>query len=336
MKCPNCEVENDENAMYCYYCGRVLPSVVWNINADSKEENKKNKSNLILKIMLGVLGGLLAASLAFLAVMVLKDTKKETSDPTDLKERADSRYEAEDYMSAAVIYDQILEEEPDSDEAMYGSVMSKIFFAAEELRCYVKDEEYTDATEYIDEYNIDDYIEQAKETGIEFPLICDTKYGKVGFYLFGENEFYTYVGEYENDLRSGQGCIIASSVSDFAHGSYACYVAIGQWKDDVPNGYMEVIEDSTTCKYIDMKGTVQNGLWVGEVTLEGIGYDGECQFRLICEYEEGIAQKEEELKTKDGIIYRISKDNEEYNVFMVLPADAIEMTCGIISFADLL
>ena len=334
MKCPNCGVENDENALYCYFCGRVLPGKAGNTGTLPDADNKKKKSNTILKIMLGVLGGLLAASLAFLAVMVVRDNKDQKEGSGSDKETADTLFEAGDYMTAAVRYDQILEQDPDNDDALHGSVMSKLYFISEELGGYVADEEYTQASEFMNEFMIDDFIDEAKEIGMDFPIICDTMYGAVGFYLYGENEYYTYIGEYEGDIREGFGCIIASNVSDFVHGTLECYVAYGDWEDDKPNGYMEVIKDNNIGKYTYQKGNVVDGIWNGDVTYIGIGYDDETIFELVCEYKDGLATPLEEIKTAEGKYYRISKDNDEYGVCISQPVDAADMTSGIISFAD--
>lgn len=334
MKCPNCGVENDENALYCCFCGRVLPGKVPNTKAVLEADTRKKKSNTILKIMLGVLGGLLAASLAFLAVMVVRDNKDQKEGSGSDKETADTLFEAGDYMTAAVRYDQILEQDPDNDDALHGSVMSKLYYISEELGGYVEDEEYVQASEYMNEFRIDDFIDEAKEIGMDFPIICDTMYGTVGFYLYGENEYYAYIGEYEDGNRSGTGCIIASNVSDFAHGNFLCYVAYGNWEDDKPNGEMEVIKDSNVGMYVYQKGKVVDGLWDGDVDYICIGYDNEHIYELVCEYDMGIAVPVEEVKTSEGRYYRISKDDDQGDYMIAVPVDTVDMTSGIVSFAE--
>ena len=336
MKCPNCGVENDENALYCYFCGRVLPGKAKSTNSSPDSDVKKKKSNTILKIMLGVLGGLLAASLAFLVVMVVKDSKDHKDNPESLEEIADERFEAKDYMTAAARYDQLLEQDPDNDDAVYGSVMSKLYFVSEELGSFISDEEYVEASNYMRDFRIDDFIEEAKEIGIEFPILCDTNYGTVGFYLYGENEFYAYVGEYEDGQRSGDGCVVATNVSDFLHGNFDCYVAYGDWENDKPNGHMEVIKDSNVGPYVCMKGSVTDGIWDGDVEFIGIGYNDEYTFELVCEFDDGIAVAQELIKNEEGKFYRISKDNDEYDTYVTQPVDAADMIYGIISFADIM
>ncbi len=334
MKCPNCGVENDENALYCYFCGRVLPGKAPNANMVPEADTRKKKSNTILKIMLGVLGGLLAASLAFLAVMVVRDNKSEKEGAKNLQETADALFEEQDYMTAAARYDQLLEQDPDNDDALRGSVMSKLYFVSEELGSYATDKEYVEASTYLNEFRIDELLEDASEIGIEFPIICENSFGTVGFYQYGENEYYSYVGNYEDGVRSGFGCVIASNVSDFVHGTLKCYVAYGDWEDDKPNGYMEVIKDSNVGQYTYQKGNVVDGIWDGDVIYIGIGYNDEYVFELVCEYKDGLATPLEEIKTAEGKYYRISKDNDEYGVVISVPVDAADMTCGIISFAD--
>lgn len=335
MKCPNCGVENDENALYCYFCGRVLPGAAWNINAESKETVKKKKTNRVLKITLGILGGLLAASLAFLAVMIMKDGKEDKDDPKELLEVADAKYEAEDYMTAAITYDQVLELEPDNDEAISGSAMSKLYFVAEELGSYVEDEEYISAIEYMSGYNIDEYIEKAKDVGFEFPVICDTRFGTVGFYQKGDNEYYAYVGEYEDSMRSGNGCVIATNVSDYSHGNIEYYASYGSWENDKPNGQMEVIKDGSSSKYLHVTGTVKDGLWTGDVTYKGMNYDYEYTYELVCEFEAGIPVIQEEIINENGTYYRISKQSDS-DLYAAISAEDADMTYGIITYADIL
>ena len=336
MKCPNCGVENDDNALYCYFCGRVLPQKEWNISADPDSDLKKKKSNRILKIMLGILGGLLAVSLAFLAVMIVRDNKKTDPEPVDMLELANRLYEEKDYMTAATRYELVLQDDPDNEEAAFGAAMSKLYFISEELGRYVMDEEYMEASEYMRDFLINDQIEDANELGLEFPIICETMYGKVGFYLDSEDRCYVYVGDFEDGIRSGFGCIIASDVSDFIHGTIECYAAYGQWKDDMPNGQMEVIKDSATDDHTYIKGTVKNGVWTGDVEFIGIGYSGENTFDLWCEFEDGIAVIQEEVKNQEGRFYRISKDGDDTGTYIVQPIDASDMTYGIYAYADIM
>lgn len=336
MKCPNCGVENDDNALYCYFCGRVLPQQGWNIDTDQSMDLKKKKTNRVLKIMLGIFGGLLAASLAFLAVMILRDNKTKEPEPVDMMELANELYENKDYMTAATRYDLVLKEDPDNEEAALGSVMSKLYFVSEDLSNYVKDEEYLEASEYMRDFLVNDNIENARELGVEFPVICETIYGSVAFYLDSEDRCYAYVGGFEDGVRSGFGCVIATDVNDFINGEYECYSAYGQWEDDMPNGQMEVIRDDGINTYLYICGTVENGVWTGDVEFKGIGYDGEYTFDLWCEFEDGIAVIQEEVTTDKGRFYRISKDNAEATVYMIEPIDASDMTYGIYGYGDLM
>ena len=98
---------------------------------------------------------------------------------------------------------------------------------------------------------------------VEFDKKYETEYGTLGLYKEGK---FVYFGDYEGEARSGKGTWY---IPDTAGTSQ--YVARGDWSNDKPNG--EQVEKQLP-DYV-MHGTVINGLWDGEVSLQFTGENGE-------------------------------------------------------------
>ncbi len=95
---------------------------------------------------------------------------------------------------------------------------------------------------------------------VAFGKKYETDYGTLGLY---ENGMYVYFGDYDGEMRSGNGDWYAPSTKDTSQ-----YIASGSWSNDKPNG--EQVE-----KYLSdqqgmfvMKGSVVDGLWDGVVSFQ--------------------------------------------------------------------
>ena len=123
----------------------------------------------------------------------------------------------------------------------------------------------------------DAYRTLINEKYVEFDRKYETEAGTIGLY---DNGDYVYFGDYDGDVRSGNGAWYAVSAGE------AQYVARGSWSDDKPNG-----EQVATWLPDDqvMKGSVVNGLWDGAVNLQFVGKKGKVLDWPIT-FCDGIAQ----------------------------------------------
>ena len=123
----------------------------------------------------------------------------------------------------------------------------------------------------------DAYRTLINEKYVEFDRKYETEAGTIGLY---DNGDYVYFGDYDGDVRSGNGAWYAVSAGE------AQYVARGSWSDDKPNG-----EQVATWLPDDqvMKGSVVNGLWDGAVNLQFVGKKGKVLDWPIT-FRDGIAQ----------------------------------------------
>ncbi len=94
------------------------------------------------------------------------------------------------------------------------------------------------------------------------PYIENSEYGDIGIYEVDDanyGNFMIYFGDYVDGKRDGNGVWIGGF-------SDRTYMAKGEWKDDVPNGPMEIKRSESSNENIDfttIKGEVVNGLWNG-------------------------------------------------------------------------
>lgn len=123
----------------------------------------------------------------------------------------------------------------------------------------------------------DAYRTLINEKYVEFDRKYETEAGTIGLY---DNGDYVYFGDYDGEVRSGNGAWYAAAAGE------AQYVARGSWSDDKPNG-----EQVATWLPDDqvMKGSVVNGLWDGAVNLQFVGKKGKVLDWPIT-FRAGIAQ----------------------------------------------
>jgi tetratricopeptide (TPR) repeat protein len=104
-------------------------------------------------------------------------------------------------------------------------------------------------------------------TWVEEKYIVDTAYGKIGIYqvasgYYNYGDYMIYYGDYEGDVRQGEGVWIA-----YYDGNN--YYSKGTWESDVPQGYFTCREWNSKLDgkvvYRVISGNVNNGLWDGEV-----------------------------------------------------------------------
>lgn len=136
------------------------------------------------------------------------------------------------------------------------------------------------AEQIIDEYKLENYnktcelaelifenLYQTKLNLLNQPIIIYTDKGNIGIYNYKDYiyNYLLYCGDYENDIRNGKGIIISSSSSN----NYA----IGEWKNDKPNGIQKVFSIKKQAKtgedILEEKiGYVIDGIWDGKVEIK--------------------------------------------------------------------
>jgi len=209
---------------------------------------------------------------------------------------------------AAATYDKeqleelygILQEESESynvEEAKYivGDTIDSIeerdlmVAFAEDITEYLDNDDLEGATLFMSDelYGImGDYYKLHARSSAKAPLIVSAgnRGLKVGLYneLFAS---YIYYGEYdENQMRSGHG-VWLSTTKSIALDRIDKY-AVGEWKDDAPNGSQSMTEKMTkygedTATYLTYNGNVVDGRFDGEIEMlynnNGYSYYGEAE-----------------------------------------------------------
>lgn len=100
----------------------------------------------------------------------------------------------------------------------------------------------SDLKQKLDEMTLDKYIYH------------DSNGKTAGVYEGG----YVYYGDYDGEIRSGQGVWIC----------YEHYYFMGAWSNDKPNGAQEMHGTGTTMVVYTWSGNMVDGLWDGEVVAE--------------------------------------------------------------------
>jgi len=89
-------------------------------------------------------------------------------------------------------------------------------------------------------------------------VIKDTSFGRIGVFTPPYSGAMIYFGGFSGDNRNGEGLWLYGGDSDN-------YFSSGSWANDSPNGMMHVDYRGAV-----MIGNVQNGLWEGEVSFDGL------------------------------------------------------------------
>ncbi len=136
----------------------------------------------------------------------------------------------------------------------------------------------------------------------------------VGIYLWGDDSYYFYYGDFTDGSREGNGCIFKT----FLYWGTTTYVFTGEWKKDTPNGYGNVYTKN------DLNGTIKNyygelinGLWNGHINctltqaywMNGRGEDEE--WNLSFNAVNGIPT---EISDKNGYYSVTRQSNGDYSL----------------------
>lgn len=136
----------------------------------------------------------------------------------------------------------------------------------------------------------------------------------VGIYLWGDDSYYFYYGDFTDGSREGNGCIFKT----FLYWGTTTYVFTGEWKEDTPNGYGNVYTKN------DLNGTIKNyygelinGLWNGHINctltqaywMNGRGEDEE--WNLSFNAVNGIPT---EISDKNGYYSVTRQSNGDYSL----------------------
>ena len=126
-------------------------------------------------------------------------------------------------------------------------------------------EDYESLYQLMESEQLQEIINLMEELGDKDRLIFRTDKGKAGIYrVVSENygPYMLYYGDYDGNIRSGNGVWIGSK-----DGAYFC--AIGEWKNDQPNGHQMTREWKPSLdadiERRELIGNTVNGLWEGSV-----------------------------------------------------------------------
>lgn len=148
-------------------------------------------------------------------------------------------------------------------------------------------------------------------------LIIELEDGKgLGFYPVGERHM-VYYGDYVDGKREGQGIWIRATENT--------YYCVGEWKNDIPNGYQE-----RTTNYYVLAGQVINGLWDGPVVYT-VRRDGTEMYGSLVNGKWNIIREldEDELEDFDGAekVGEVAMGDNGETMFIEDP-DEIEAVVG--------
>lgn len=329
--CPYCGVETPQESLYCAHCGKILPGKAWNKDAEIAAEKKKEaqKKDRQLKLLLGVIGGLLLFCVLFLIGAVIYSKHPFFAIEQTMSE-ADELFDKKDYLSASNRYQMVLSLDEDNKEAQEKYYKAQIYALAGEIAHAVSGESYKEASDCIGKKVSQKLLEEAKENGVSFPVIAETDYDKVGFYETTDGDYIAYCGAYDKDVRSGKGVLIAAGFTDYSQGEISEYAAVCSFADDVPQGDAKVLIWKNSYKQYICTGIVKDGLWDGTMTFD-VCNDDETDYTFQIDYKAGIEQVIEE-KTVDGEkVYRISNYQGE-DIFLYEHESNLKLTFGILGY----
>lgn len=177
------------------------------------------------------------------------------------------------------------------------------------------------------------------------PVLIETANGMVGIYTYREYIVGIYCGDYRDGKREGKGILIRPERELPGY-------AIGEWKEDAPNGWQEVYQKGLWSRSVgneviasgyfvsEYSGNVGNGLWNGEVNIEETAHTErqvKSQEKFTAGFENG---KLKVVDAIDGTMYtsymigigsaydsykNIKDDKAEF----LVDAEALERTYGI-------
>ena len=140
--------------------------------------------------------------------------------------------------------------------------------------------------------------------------------GNVGIHVEKGYYYCIYSGDYTNGIREGKGtCVIFTDSEDDYRRST---VAVGEWKNDMPNGMQTVyqriegtLNDIPCINYYVRSGNMTDGLWDGEVSTT----------EEISEFGEVVSFLEGKIQFKNGlsqiIEYGDDRGNENVSVHTI-------------------
>lgn len=130
-----------------------------------------------------------------------------------------------------------------------------------------------------------DVTDRLDELGEDVPLLVETSYGRLGIYPVepvgeyeGEFHYMVYFGDYEDDVREGEGVWAVGYLLD---GAETVEYTVGEWENDAPNGSQVTegqVEGRGTYVYT---GNMVDGLWHGPVTWDLRGWEPEYNIWLL-------------------------------------------------------
>ena len=196
--------------------------------------------------------------------------KKLTDSYRTLAERADAEGDDE---AAFRYYSKISEldkEDKEAEEWIRGySTRSDLKAGCADLGKDVEQmmqaEDYESLYQLMESDRLQEIIDLMEDLGDRDRVIFRTENGKAGIYrVVSKNygPYMLYYGDYDGNLRSGNGVWIGSHAG-------AWYCAIGEWKNDQPNGRQVTREwrpgFNTVVETRELIGNTVNGLWEGSV-----------------------------------------------------------------------
>lgn len=177
-----------------------------------------------------------------------------------------------------------------------------------------------------------DILSQMNEAGVDRYLYDDLSVCSAGIYIIGD-DYYLYVGDYENGNREGNGTWVSIYHMDYDGFAYA----IGDWSDDVPNGQQvvtshhgEIVAEVNFTRGIE--GKVVDGVWDGPV----VWFFGDDN-KFAVDFDNGIVDiMYTDNDTDDDSPYHVgdSMSGDEDAGDLVFGQDDISATWGIPGYAD--
>ena len=141
---------------------------------------------------------------------------------------------------------------------------------------------------------------------------------RLGIYEVPGLGYYVYLGQYDGDIRQGNGISMAFDYTEGLDRVITCEYAVGEWKEDKPNGactqYAGAYLSDTEFLYdVLIEGTVVDGIYNGEFSYL---FSDEDQ-KFYGEYENGVVKVLDEVDPNGdpSYVYLYNEDKTEWYYF---------------------
>ncbi len=201
---------------------------------------------------------------------------------------------------------------------------------------YCNDKQYNKIFELMQEKDYNEILNLIQF--IDKPLTLGEESKKIGIYrIFSKKfgEYMIYYGGFQEGKREGDGVWLGYYDKNN-------YIAIGQWKDDSPNGGMEVrewhlnLDESVVYRVIT--GGVSNGLWDGPVVWGFERTDGRIQSWNVSFTGGKWNILREEDDEEEGVYYITGEENpangEDSGEMSIDSKEELDQLEGIVGFVN--